>query len=111
MRRKRSQSGQFIRVAGSDDVQEEQLWRGRAGKRPVLLTRYNGVVVAVDAVCPHGAADLGEGMLNRHKLFCPDHGYCFDIRSGDILWPEDELYRLKRYETREENGSVYVWVD
>lgn len=100
-----------MRVARSEDVGAEQMLRVRAGKRTVLLTRWEGALIAVDAVCPHGAADLSEGALIRHKLCCPDHGYCFDIRTGAILWPEDELYQLKRYETREESGSVYVWLD
>lgn len=111
MRRKGKQTGEYVRVAGSDDVREEALWRVRAGKRSLLLTRCEGVVLAIDAVCPHGAADLGEGTLHRHKLCCPDHGYCFDIRNGAILWPPDEFYRLKRYEVREEGGSVYVRLD
>jgi nitrite reductase/ring-hydroxylating ferredoxin subunit len=109
--RRDSRQGEFIRVAGSEDVHEAQLWQGRAGKRLILLTRWEGGVIAVDAACPHAAADMGQGTLHRWKLCCPDHGYCFDIRSGAITWPEDEAYRLRRYATREENGSIFVQLD
>lgn len=85
--------------------------RVRVGKRAILLIRWEGQLYAVDASCPHAAADLGKGELHRWKLTCADHDYCFDIRNGSILWPEDEFYRLKRYPVHEENGSVYVQLD
>lgn len=85
--------------------------RVRVGKRAILLIRWDDELFAVDAACPHAAADLGKGTLSRWKLCCADHDYCFDIRTGNILWPPDEYYRLKRYTVYEENGSIYVQVD
>ncbi len=101
----------LVRVAGSEEVLEAELRVVRVGKHSVLLTRWDGSILAIDAVCPHAAADLGQGSLHRWKLCCPDHEYCWDIRSGQIIWPQDENYRLKRYETREENGSVFIQVE
>ena len=60
---------------------------------------------------PHAAASLSDGSLSRWKVSCPDHGYCFDIRSGRITWPEDEFYRLKRYDVTVEAGEVRVKLD
>ncbi|MEZ4516845.1 MAG: Rieske 2Fe-2S domain-containing protein [Chloroflexota bacterium] len=112
MARGRTKSaGELVRIADSNAVQEGELFRAWIGKQRILLTRWEGEVIAIDAFCPHAAADLGEGAVSRWKLICPDHGYCFDIRNGNILWPEDEYYRLKRYESLEENGSVYVRAD
>lgn len=101
----------FVRVAASDEVQPDQLQRFRIGRRSLLLIRWENAVLAVDSTCPHAAADLSQGELHRWKLFCPDHAYCFDIRSGGIVWPADEMYRLKRYEAYEEAGSIYVRLD
>lgn len=90
------------------DVLEGEMTVVKVSGKQVVLTRYDGRLYAVDNACPHAAASLSGGSLNRWKLCCPDHGYCFDIRSGQITWPEDELYRLKRYEVWEEGGLVWL---
>jgi nitrite reductase/ring-hydroxylating ferredoxin subunit len=63
---------------------------------------------AIDSACPHAAADLSRGTLRGWQICCHEHDYCFDLRSGRIVWPEDEVYRLRHYETKEENGVVLV---
>jgi nitrite reductase/ring-hydroxylating ferredoxin subunit len=42
---------------------------------------------------------------------CPDHQYCWNIRNGRILWPEDENYRLKKYGVMVVDGIVKVKLD
>ena len=91
-----------------DSLQPHQMTKVKLGGRPVVLTRYEGELYAFSAVCPHAAADLSEGTLYRYKVCCPDHEYCFDIRDGRILWPQDEPYGLRRYPVKEENGIVKV---
>jgi nitrite reductase/ring-hydroxylating ferredoxin subunit len=78
--------------------------------RSIILTRYEGRPLALAGHCPHAAARLAEGTLHRHKLTCPDHGYCFDIRNGRTLWPPDEMVRLRLYPIKEENGTIWVKV-
>jgi nitrite reductase/ring-hydroxylating ferredoxin subunit len=78
-----------------------------AGQRIILL-RWEGRVYAVHSECPHAAADLAKGELHRWKLTCPEHHYCFDVRNGRLLWPEDEHYRLRTFEVKEEEGVVKV---
>lgn len=99
---------EWIDVGASEAVVDGEMAVVRLTNRRVLLTRWEGQVVAVDNACPHAAAPLSDGALNRWKLICPDHGYCFDIRSGRIVWPDDEAYRLKRYEAREASGRVFL---
>jgi nitrite reductase (NADH) small subunit len=38
---------------------------------------------AVDGICPHAGASLGEGELDRDCVICPVHGYAYDVRSGE----------------------------
>lgn len=98
----------YYEVADSAAVVEGEMTVAKAGGRKLILTRWAGVLYAVDYACPHAAADLSDGSLHRWKLCCHEHDYCFDIRSGRIVWPEDEMYRLKRYEVREVDGMVRV---
>ena len=78
-----------------------------AGKT-IILTRYEGQIIAFAGHCPHAAAPLEAGTLHRYKVTCPDHGYCFDIRNGRILWPPDEMVRLRLYPVKEENGNIKI---
>ncbi len=78
--------------------------------KQVVVASAEGKMVAFDDECPHAAASLSDGELHRWKVICPDHGYCFDVRSGRINWPEDEVYRLKRYEIKVVDGLVKVKV-
>lgn len=105
------QTGEFIFAASADSVAEDSMTVVKLGGRKVILTRHDGVLFAIDAVCPHAAADLSQGSLRSWQICCHEHDYCFDIRSGRIVWPEDEVYRLRRYEAKEEDGRVLVKLD
>lgn len=102
--------GGFVDVAASAEVREDQLLVVKLGGRRILLIRTDEGVRAIDAACPHAAANLAEGSLRRNRLCCHEHDYCFDIRTGRILWPEDEIYRLKLYAAEESDGRVRVRV-
>lgn len=107
-RRAKPDAEGFYEAATADSVQPNAMIRVKIEGRPVVLIRYEGQLYAFSAICPHAAADLSQGTLNRWKVCCPDHGYCFDVRSGRILWPEDEPYGLRRYSVKVENGTVFV---
>ena len=87
-----AEAAQVVRVAGT-----------RA-----LVTRVRGRLHAFSAVCPHAAADLGDGRFFDGQVKCPDHGYTFDIRTGRATWPEGEGCRLIRFTAREEAGTVRI---
>lgn len=98
----------YYEVASSDAVIEDGMTTVKVGGQNLILVRWQGQVYAVDRACPHAAADLSSGSIHRYKLCCHEHDYCFDIRDGRILWPEDESYRLKRYEVREVDNKIWV---
>ena len=97
--------GILTSVAAADVVEGEMALVQVEGRK-IILTRYEGRLYAFANACPHAAASLSHGSLTRWKVTCPDHGYCFDIRSGAITWPSDEAYRLKTYEVWEDDGRV-----
>ena len=98
----------FYTAVSTTAVQPNQLTKVEINDQPILLTRWQGELVAVSALCPHAAADLSKGEFYRGKIECPDHGYVFDVRNGRALWPEDEMCRLKRFEVKEEGGVIKV---
>lgn len=98
----------YIEIVPADRIAEGVMTPVQIGNRKIILTRHDGQLVAIDALCPHAAADLSKGSLRGWQICCHEHDYCFDIRNGRIVWPEDEVYRLKRYEVREDEGRVFV---
>jgi nitrite reductase/ring-hydroxylating ferredoxin subunit len=92
----------------ADTIQQNQLQPVTINGSKLIVVRWEGQLYAFSSVCPHGGADLTEGEMSRWKLFCPDHNYCFDVRNGRVAWPEDEPYRLKKYELRVTNGIVDI---
>jgi nitrite reductase/ring-hydroxylating ferredoxin subunit len=98
----------FYTAVPTTAIQPNQLTKVEINGQPILLTRWQDDLIAVSALCPHAAADLSQGDFYRGKIECPDHGYLFDVSNGRVLWPEDEVCRLKRFEAKEEAGVVKV---
>ncbi len=101
----------FVASVPSTTVHEGQMTTVKVNGRKIILTRWEGKLYAFHSECPHAAADLSQGSLHRWKITCADHEYCFDIRNGRLTWPEDEYYRLRTYEVKEEGEMVMVRVD
>lgn len=99
---------EFVVAVRSDMVHDDAMTAVKIGGRKVILTRHADRLYAFDSACPHAAADLSQGSLRGWQICCHEHDYCFDVRTGRIVWPEDEIYRLRRYETKEENGAILV---
>lgn len=98
----------FYTAVSTTAIQPNQLTKVTINGQPILLTRWQDELLAVSALCPHAAADLSKGDFYRGKIECPDHGYVFDVRNGRVLWPEDEMCRLKQFAVKEETGVVKV---
>jgi nitrite reductase/ring-hydroxylating ferredoxin subunit len=103
--------GYYNTAVSAQSLQPGQMIAVQIDGRSIILTRYEGRPVAFAGRCPHAAAPLAEGTLYRHKLTCPEHDYCFDIRSGRTLWPPDEMVRLQLYPVKEEDGLIKVKTD
>ena len=101
----------FFTTVAAESVQADQMTVVTINRQKIILTNWDGTLYAFSAECPHAAADFAKGWVSRYKVTCPDHQYCWDVRSGRILWPEDETYRLKKYPVKVEAGIVKVKLD
>ena len=101
----------YFTTVHADALQANQMTAVTINGHKIMLTSWEGTPYAFSAECPHASADFGKGWISRYKVTCPDHEYCWDIRNGRILWPEDETYRLKKYATKVEQGIVKVKLD
>ena len=75
----------FTPVATLSELREGAGITVFAGERNVALFLLSGEVFALDGVCPHKGAPLGNGWCEDGIVACPMHGWRFAIRSGDCL--------------------------
>lgn len=69
---------------------------------------------ATENLCPHKfQMALSRGMIGdskeRPKVACPFHKKTFSLETGKCL--DDELYVIKTFPVRTENGAVYIEVE
>lgn len=77
------------------------------GKK-LALVRVGDEFHAVDDTCPHRGAALGAGFVDGHTLYCPLHGWGFDVRTGAGLTRPDKP--LRQYRTKIADGRVLVCI-
>ncbi|OBB91044.1 Rieske 2Fe-2S domain-containing protein [Mycobacterium sp. 852002-30065_SCH5024008] len=73
----------------------------------VVCQTSPGEVAAFGELCPHLAAPMADGWVDRGRLVCPWHGSWFGAESGDVL-RGPAAAPLPCYEARLVNGMVEV---
>jgi nitrite reductase/ring-hydroxylating ferredoxin subunit len=51
--------------------------------RLLAVGRSESGYFAIDGICPHAGASLGEGEVERDCVICPVHGYAYDVSTGE----------------------------
>lgn len=74
--------------------------------QPIALCRQGERIFAIEDVCPHQGASFEGGEIEDEVLTCPLHGWRANICTGQSL--EAPSLKLKTYETKVENGVVFV---
>ncbi|HET7379183.1 MAG TPA: Rieske 2Fe-2S domain-containing protein [Gaiellales bacterium] len=97
----------FVAIGATPDFREGQMRRVDAGGLPVLVTRLNGKVCAIGAVCSHAGGPLEEGKLEGEVVTCPWHGSRFNVCSGDVKGGPASFDQPPLI-AREQNGRVEV---
>ena len=73
----------------------------------VVLARVGDAVYACGDMCAHRGGALSEGKLSGVKLACPLHGWIYDVRTGQCLFPGHGA-AVPRYRVRVGAGSIFV---
>ena len=53
----------------------------------VVLTRVGDAVYACADACAHKGGPLSEGKQTGTRLACPWHGWYYDVRTGECIFP------------------------
>jgi len=76
---------EFIAVADVDQVPPEHGLRVKVGERELALFNIGGQFYALDGQCPHRGGPLGEGITENGHVYCPLHGWEFDVTTGACI--------------------------
>jgi nitrite reductase/ring-hydroxylating ferredoxin subunit len=74
----------------------------------LAIFRVGEEIYAIDDVCPHQSASLGEGTLTGKVVACPRHGFLVDVTSGQC--PTHSLLRVRTFPVTREGDTVRVAV-
>lgn len=73
----------------------------------IALTRSDdGTFYALTNVCPHSGGPLGDGKVEGDTVYCPWHGYQFELESG--AHAQGLPLRAETYAVEVENGQVFI---
>jgi len=76
--------------------------------RVYALYNIDGVISAIDGICPHQGGPLAEGIVEGTTVTCPWHGWQFDIRTGKT--PLGPKITQSVYDVKIEDQDVLVAV-
>ena len=73
----------------------------------VVLVRVGDQVHALGDVCAHKGGPLSDGRLTGTRLACPWHGWMYDVRTGQCVFPARGA-AVSTYPVRVDGGEVTV---
>ena len=75
----------WVDVAGQEDLTPGS-WRVvDLDDVRVAVFNIEGEFYAIEDVCTHDGEELTGGDVEGDKIYCPRHGACFDLRTGEAL--------------------------
>lgn len=77
-----------------------------AAGRFLCVANLEGVIHAMDNVCPHWGGPLGQGVIENGRIICPWHGWQFDPKTGET--PRKANARICVHKVILEGEDVFV---
>lgn len=100
-------SGASRRVCRRADLAEGEAVVEDVDGTTVAVFLAGGEVYALDGVCPHQGGPLGQGKVEDGCVYCPWHGWQFELSTGEHVHGKKSA---RTYPVAVEDGDVYVTV-
>ena len=84
-----------VTVAKTSDIPEGGCAVVTVRKRDVAIFRVNGVLFAIDDMCPHMGASLSGGFVEDGCVTCPWHFWRFRLSDG--AWDDNPKTKIGAY--------------
>ena len=98
----------FVKLASLEGLPPGSAAEVEFEGRVYALYNIDGVISAINGVCPHQGGPLAEGTIEGTTVTCPWHGWQIDVRSGKT--PMGPKVTQEVYEVKIEGGDVLVGV-
>lgn len=98
----------FVTAARIEDIPKGGCRQFEIERRQILICELGGQYYALSAICPHKGGPLGAVPPAGGYLFCPLHGWQFDLRTGACLNRPDKP--VPTCPLRVENGQIQIAV-
>ena len=100
----------FLSIARSEELEEGKGRPYQLEGHRIALVRHEGVVYALDDLCPHADASIAFGPVENGCIACPWHYAEFDLRTGAVLSGPSPR-GIRTYPVREIGGKVEICLD
>jgi len=103
---------EWIKICQIRDLKEAEPYEYDHNESKIMIIKLEDDVFATDRICTHAYADLSTGFMNENErtITCPLHMSSFRLKDGIPLnLPAEEP--IKTYQTKIEQGSVYVLIN
>jgi nitrite reductase/ring-hydroxylating ferredoxin subunit/(2Fe-2S) ferredoxin len=97
---------EWTRVCRADDVPANGMKEFPVDGTSVLVVHTGVEYVAFQAMCPHEAVPLEQGVHDGCILTCLEHTWQFDLKTGGPIGDAEE--GLKGYPLKRDGGDLYV---
>lgn len=92
-------------VGSTDEVSEGTPLVADVDGEEIAVFYEDGEYFAVNNVCPHQGGPLGDGKVENQCVYCPWHGWEFDIESGDHAHSD---HSVETYPVTVEGEEIHV---
>ena len=99
---------EFVAVAKVGAIPEGQGASFEVAGRLVAVFCVGGRYHAIDDVCPHMGASLGDGEVHDEIVTCPWHAWRFRISDG--TWCDNPILKIDSFEVRVVGDEIQVRV-
>jgi len=101
---------EFIPVAKVDEVPKDARKRVEVNGERISIFNIDDTYYAIRDTCPHKkTAPLIRGTLDGIGIKCPNHGYRFDLKTGDCNI--DPALKTRTFQVKVEGEDICVRVD
>ncbi len=99
----------LVEVARLDDLKPGTSLEAIVGVDTYVVCNHEGIIHALDGICPHRNGPLGAGNFADGRVICPYHGWEFDCVTGEYDLNPD--VKLKKYAVEIRAGSVFIQIE
>jgi nitrite reductase/ring-hydroxylating ferredoxin subunit len=98
----------FVKLASREDLPVGAAKEVEFEGRVYALFNVDGVLSAIDGICPHQGGPLADGALEGCYVACPWHGWEFNVQTGAT--PLGPRIKVDVFEVKIEGDDVLVLV-